>query len=117
MNQENLNNPEEQQETPEQAEISRQLKEMAESSEQPQAKPSHGKKMSGFRKFVSTVVMGSSLLATGCNNEKSSVEKLDPQKVESKDGFTDNVHNNVKQRLNIKKAEIKRMHDNSRIGK
>lgn len=59
----------------------------------------HDKKtLSGFRKWIGiATVMGASLLTIGCNAEKSS------------DGFTDNEHNNVQQRLKLKQAEIKHM--------
>jgi len=80
----------------------------------------HDKKtLSGFKKFMATTMLvGSSFLAVGCNAEKPSVENSAPQKTESRQGgFTDNVHDNVQQRLKIKRAEIKHMHENSRIVK
>ncbi len=57
----------------------------------------HDKKaLSGLRKWIGVAtVMGASFLAVGCNSEKS--------------GFTDNVHDNVQQRVKIKKAEIEHM--------
>jgi hypothetical protein len=55
-----------------------------------------GKKtLSGLRKWLGVAtVMGASLLAVGCNAEKSN------------DGFTDNVHQNVEQRVKNAKAQI-----------
>jgi len=56
------------------------------------------KTMSGLKKWLGVAVLaGSSLLAIGCNAEKPS------------SGFTDNVHQNVQQRLNQKRQEIKHM--------
>ena len=74
------------------------------------------KVLSGFKKWIGVAtVMGASLLAVGCGTEKSSVETAKPHKTES--GFTDNTQKNVHQRLENKKKEIKRMHENSRIVK
>lgn len=87
----------------------------SESAEQPKSVKS--KKMSGLKKIGAAVVLGSSLLATGCSSEKQPIEKPEDPKVESKDGFTDNAHENVQRRLKTKKDEIKHMHENSRINK
>lgn len=59
----------------------------------------HDKKtLSGFRKFIGTaMLLGSSFLAIGCEAEKPN------------SGFTDNQHQNVQQRLEIKRQEIKHM--------
>jgi hypothetical protein len=60
--------------------------------------------LSGFKKWLGVAtVLGASLLAVGCKAEKPS------------SGFTDNVHQNVQQRLKNKQNEVKRMHENSRI--
>jgi len=60
--------------------------------------------LSGFKKWLGVaMVLGASLLAVGCKAEKPS------------SGFTDNVHQNVQQRLKNKQNEVKRMHENSRI--
>jgi len=54
--------------------------------------------MSGLRKWLGvSVLAGSSMLAIGCNAEKPS------------SGFTDNAQQNVQQRLNQKRQEIKHM--------
>jgi len=54
--------------------------------------------MSGLKKWLGVAVLaGSSMLAIGCNAEKPS------------SGFTDNVQQNVQQRLNQKRQEIKHM--------
>ena len=51
--------------------------------------------LSGFKKWLGVAtVMGASLLAVGCSAEKSN------------DGFTDNAHQNVQQRLKNAKAQI-----------
>jgi hypothetical protein len=56
------------------------------------------KTMSGLKKWLGVAVLaGSSMLAIGCNAEKPS------------SGFTDNVQQNVQQRLNQKRQEIKHM--------
>ncbi len=74
------------------------------------------KVLSGFKKWIGVAtVMGASLLAVGCNAEKSPIEKTAPHKTES--GFTDNTQDNIQNRLKIKRAENKRMHENSRIVK
>jgi len=78
------------------------------------------KTLSGVKKWLaSAVVVGSSFLAVGCSKEEEPIFNApDGQKIEStQDGFTDNAHDNVKQRLKIKRDEIKRMHENSRIVK
>ena len=72
--------------------------------------------LTGLRKWAAgLLIMAPSFLAVGCNAEKSSVEGPEPQGVEStQNGFTDNAHDNAKKRLQIKRAEVKRMHENSR---
>lgn len=56
------------------------------------------KTMSGLKKWLGVAVLaGSSMLAIGCNAEKPS------------SGFTDNVQQNVQQRINQKRQEIKHM--------
>jgi hypothetical protein len=68
------------------------------------------KTLSGLKKWAAALtIMGSSLLALGCHSEGPSVEKPEPQKTESKDGFTSSSHEYVQQKLKNKKAEIKRM--------
>jgi len=53
------------------------------------------KTLSGLKKWIGVAtVMGASLLAVGCNAEKPS------------SGFTDNVHQNVEQRVKNAKAQI-----------
>lgn len=57
------------------------------------------KVLSGLKKWVGVAtVMGASLLAVGCGAEKS-----------SSDGFTDNVHQNVQQRLEQTRDRVRHM--------
>ena len=66
------------------------------------------------RKFAFAGVMMLPAFAVGCGAVEKPVNQERPA-AESKDGFTDNAHDNVNQRLKIKQEEIKRMHNNSRI--
>jgi len=110
--QEELNNPEEEVETSEQAEVSDQLKKIAEQFSNPekQVKSPKPKKLSGFKKWLGVSVLGAASMAGtgGCESKKGTPPPPEKQKIENTDsGFTDNAHENVKRRVELKKAEWK----------
>jgi hypothetical protein len=66
---------------------------------------------SALRKWIgAAMIIGASLVAIGCNAEKPSVGNPEAQKVEStKNGFTDNHQEHVKQSVKMARDQFKHM--------
>lgn len=78
--------------------------------------PHDRKTLSGLKKWAAAItLMGSSLLAVGCNAEKPAVENADGQKVESTDsGFKDDYKARAKIEVKHAKERMKYMKESAR---